>query len=174
MDLKKNLCDNIKECELKIGYREAEIGLYYPESSLLELLDTDKDGLEQAISRFTQEVSEELGAVSIVPTQEKGRYCITVPKEGISYVHQTIEASLFLCDFIHEVKLPGKSLAEIIKVFYRYSDAVVVEKDSPKEWAVSFADDSIDPYIYYIEEDAFGLEYHRFTHEAYRFLKEER
>lgn len=35
MDLKKNICDNIKECEIKIGYREEDMNLYYPQASLL-------------------------------------------------------------------------------------------------------------------------------------------
>ena len=42
MDLKKNICDNIKECEIKIGYREEDMNLYYPQASLLELLPAEK------------------------------------------------------------------------------------------------------------------------------------
>ena len=29
-------------------------------------------------------------------------------------------------------------------------------------------DDNIDPYVYHIEQNVFGLEYHRFTRESYK------
>ena len=52
MDLKKNIFDNIKECEIKIGYREEDMNLYYPKESLQELLLTAEENLSQAIAAF--------------------------------------------------------------------------------------------------------------------------
>ncbi len=48
----------------------------------------------------------------------------------------------------------------------------VISKNSPDEWALSFGDDNVDPYIYHIEQNVFGLEYHRFTKAAYRNMME--
>ena len=39
MDLKRNLFDNIKECEMKIGYREEDMNLYL---SLIHISDIAK------------------------------------------------------------------------------------------------------------------------------------
>ena len=44
---------------------------------------------------------------------------------------------------------------------------------SPDEWAFSFKDENIDPYIYHIEQSVFGLEYHRFTKESYKKMMNE-
>lgn len=172
MDLRKNLYDNIKECEIKIGYREEEIGLYYPEGSLLELLSTDRAHLSEAVRAFTESVRGELGEVTIAETQEEGRYCITIPPKGVSYVHDHVEESPFLKAFIRDIKIPGNTLEGIIDTFRRFSGDIRIDKEEPKEWAVSFCDAEVDPYVYHIEEDDFGLEYHRFTHAAYERLKE--
>jgi hypothetical protein len=48
----------------------------------------------------------------------------------------------------------------------------VISKNSPDEWALSFGDDNVDSYIYHIEQNVFGLEYHRFTKAAYRNMME--
>lgn len=68
MDLKKNICDNIKECEIKIGYREEEMNLYYPQASLLELLPANKENLSEALAAFCRAAEPELGRMSTVIT----------------------------------------------------------------------------------------------------------
>ncbi len=171
MDLKRNLLDNIKECEMKIGYCEEEIGLYYPLSSLLELLATDEAHLKDAIEDFVERNQKELGEVVIAETTEKGRYCITVPAKGVRFVHEHVQESPFLKAFISEIQKPRNTLEKILETFHQFSEDICVEEEKEHEWAVSFADGEMDPYIYHIEEDAFGLEYHRFTKDAYEFLK---
>ena len=58
-------------------------------------------------------------------------------------------------------------------LFRRYSNEVIINKMSPDEWAFSFKDENIDPYIYHIEQSVFGLEYHRFTKESYKKMMNE-
>ena len=41
------------------------------------------------------------------------------------------------------------------------------EPDARGFW---FADGQPDPYVYHVEEDDFGLEYHRFTRKSYEAL----
>ena len=74
--------------------------------------------------------------------------------------------------FLKEIQIPGRKLEDIVQVFKKFSEQVKVERAEPGGWAVSFENPEIDPYIYYIEEDDFGLVYHRFTKEAYGALKE--
>lgn len=59
---------------------------------------------------------------------------------------------------------------DIIALFRRFSDKVVVEQVDEREWAVYFESPEIDAYVYYLEEDEFGLQYHRFTRESYYCL----
>lgn len=171
MDLRTNLLDNIKECEMKIGYCEEEIGLYYPKTSLMELLATDEVQLQNAIEQFIQENCKQLGTIRIQETTEEGRYCVTVPKIGVRYVHEHVEESAFLRTFLKDIRKHGNTLEGILDTFYQFSKDVLIEKEHQHEWAISFADTTIDPYIYHIEEDGFGLEYHRFTQDAYELLK---
>ena len=48
MNLEQNLYDTVREWQLKLGYQREEMRLYYPEESLLELLDTTKEALPEA------------------------------------------------------------------------------------------------------------------------------
>ena len=44
MNLEQNLYDTVREWQLKLGYQREEMRLYYPEESLLELLDGGQAG----------------------------------------------------------------------------------------------------------------------------------
>lgn len=171
MDLRQNIIDSVKECEIKLGYREEAISLYYPESVLLELLSATEETLPKAILEFCASASGEFGKVSIMETNESGRYQINIPKEGVAFVHENVETSSFVKDFVETIHRPGMTKEAIITLFQKYSDGVVVEQAGKKEWAVYFSDPQIDAYVYYIEEDDFGLQYHRFTKESYEVIK---
>ena len=172
MNLEKNIFDTVKEWELKIGYRREDIRLYYPEESLLELLGTETMGLQEEIDRFCHKMYKNLGRVEIEETEEKGRYCIKVSSEVVEYIHRNIPENVFLKTLLTVVTTPGKKLEDALAVFKKFSGDVEIEKIKEHEWAVSFTDPGIDPYVYYMEEDDFGLEYHRFTKEAYSRLSE--
>ena len=172
MDLKKNICDNIKECEIKIGYREEDMNLYYPQASLLELLPAEKENLSEALAAFCRTSEPELGKLTIKETEEKGRYCIHVPSAGVKYVHENLEDSPFLKAFLAEIFKPGNTVEDMIKIFQSFSQDIIIEKVDEQEWGISFQNPEIDPYVYYLEQDAFGLQYHRFTRQAYDALKD--
>lgn len=172
MDLKTNICDSIKECEVKLGYQEKPIRLYYPESTLLELLQAEHNTLSEKITWFCQTQAEIFGGITIAETQEKGRYCIDISAKGVKYVHKNITVSPFMTAFIQEIHKSGTKKEDIVKLFYKFSENIVVEKMEEKEWGVYFRDGIPDAYVYYIEEDDFGLQYHRFTRETFERLKE--
>lgn len=173
MDLKRNIYDNIKECEIKIGYREEDMNLYYPQESLLELLPADKENLSEEIAAFCMAAEQELGKMTIKETEEKGRYCIHIPSAGVRFVHENVEDSPFLKAFLSEIFRPGNTVDDILKIFKSFSQNINMEKIDEHEWGISFQDSKIDPYVYYLEQDAFGLQYHRFTKKAYDALKED-
>ena len=71
MDLKTNICDSIKECEIKLGYQEETIHLYYPENTLLELLEATPENLHQKTDSFCKLQAGLFGKITIEETQEK-------------------------------------------------------------------------------------------------------
>lgn len=173
MNLERNLIDNVLECELKLGHEENPISFYYPVTSLLELLKCDENGLKAAISDFVAEEQNRLGNVRIKELpKEKGRYEVTVPAAGVKWVHENFQPSEFMSRFVTEIKRPGNTLEDMVELFRNFSPDVEVEKVCEEEWAVSFKKREIDPYVYHIEQNEFGLEYHRFTKEAYRKMME--
>jgi len=170
MDLKRNILDSVKECEIKLGYRQEAVSLYYPKNVLKELLSATDDDLQECINGFCQSVARELGEVCIMETQEAGRYQVVIPEKGVAYVHENVEAGAFMKAFVENIYKPGMGRDGMIALFRQFSDKVVVEQAGEKEWAVYFESPEIDAYVYYMEEDEFGLQYHRFTRESYREL----
>ena len=70
------------------------------------------------------------------------------------------------------VRMPADNTVEdMIKIFQSFSQDIIIEKVDEQEWGISFQNPEIDPYVYYLEQDAFGLQYHRFTRQAYDALK---
>lgn len=174
MNLECNLIDNVLECELKLGHEENPISFYYPVTSLTELLHCEETELASAIPEFLAEEQNRLGNVRIKELpKEKGRYEVAVPAAGVKWVHENFQPSEFMCRFVTEIKRPENTLEDMVALFRLFSPDVEVEKVSEEEWAVSFKEGEIDPYVYHIEQNEFGLEYHRFTKEAYMKLMKE-
>lgn len=170
MDLERNICDTIKEWEIKIGYCRQNMELYYPESSLMELTGVKKEELKEALNSFCRTVKEKLGDLVIYETREKGRYCIHIPAKGVEYVHKTVKENLFLPAFLKIIKTPSSTLLEAEIVFRSFDKNVLIEKRKEDEWAFWFSNEKIDPYVYFVEQDEFGLQYHRFTKQSYKML----
>lgn len=166
--LEKNICDTLKEWELKIGYSKEPVELYYPKESLCSLLGlAEEDLLKEALASFCKEVKGRLGELRISGSQKN--YCIRIPEDGSRYVKDHIKASPFLVKFLEAVRQPECSLASVEQVFCEFSGRVVKEKEE-KAYIFYFEDAGIDEYVYCVEEDAFGLQYHRFTREDYQAL----
>lgn len=171
MDLERNLIDNILECEIKLGHASLAISFYYPKNSLFELLDCIEQDLDKKIKEFQEKELEKLGYIEIKELpNEKGRYGVTIPAKGVDFVSSNYVPTDFMKSFVHEIKKTGSTLDSMKKFFEQFSEDVVVEKVNNEEWAIWFQDESIDPYVYYIEQNLFGLEYHRFTKKAYEEL----
>lgn len=168
MDLEKNLIDNSLECELKLGYANTPVSFYFPITSLMELLECDESGIDFAIEQFLKRELTRLGKVIIKEQEnEKGRYAVMIPVEGIRWVHEHFQPTDFMRLLISEINRLGNTLEDIVKIFTHFSSEVDVKKVSEKEWVIRFEDEDIDPYVYHIEQNEFGFEYHRFTREAY-------
>lgn len=173
-NLKKHIIDTIKEWQIKIGYREENMKLYYPAVSLRKLLGlgevTDNE-LCGALAEFAEETKELFGEIRISGGKE--RYCIDIPAQGCRYVAEKIPDPEFLKCFLAEITKTGGSLEGIRRCFSQSADEQgvdYIERDqtgSGMGHVFFFTGDGIDDYIYCVEEDVFGLTYHRFTKAEY-------
>lgn len=167
--LKNNIVDVIKEEQVKLGYRSETIRLYYPLKSLNRFLgqNLDTEAMLAALSSFCDEVKEELGVVEISNAGE--RFCIKIPPDGVDFVHENIDDSEFICEFIRLIEKHGCTMDEVIALFRRFSDKVHVEKAEHGEfdYLIYFEDGKPDNYRYCLTDEGCHIIYHRFTPEDY-------
>lgn len=191
--LQKHIYDTVKEWQMKIGYREESMKLYYPDASLKGLLGLEMDAgaaqLMEALEGFAQSVQTRLGRIRISSDEKKERYCLDIPKEGVAYIAKEVPDSVFLKRFLKVITSPGSTLADVEECFAKTAKEWKIEyqridqkeeglgnvfyfvyrKGQDKECAV----DEIDEYMYCVESDDFGLTYHRFDREDYEKLTKE-
>lgn len=169
--LTQNLIGMVKESQIKLGYTKTPIHLYFPAEAINHLLDTQLSvaELEAQLAQFAKTVEALLGTLTVSVKDEL--FCITVPEKGVEYVHENVETSGFLEEFIACMSRPGHTIEEIIAVFRKYSDQVVIEtpsKDTDEfDYLIYFADGKPDAYRYCIHDEMGQLIYHRFTQKEF-------
>ena len=170
--LEKNITDNIKEAQIKIGFDNRPISLNYMENSLKNLLRIDD--VRIALEKFSVIVRERLGEVTF--REIKDGYCLTISAVGTSYVNN-LDGYEFLTEFINTVRKHGVSVEDVISIFKKYSDTVIIEEKNNNEfnYLVYFPDGIPDEYLYClaVEEEIDGhlhITYHRFIREDYKEL----
>ena len=94
--LKKSIVDAIEEGQLKLGYREETIRLYYPLSSLCTLMHQSMDAAQmtRALTTFSEQVKGELGEIEV--SRKGERFCLAVGPKGAAWVHEHTDPSGFL------------------------------------------------------------------------------
>lgn len=163
--LEENIIDMIKEEQIKLGYRSETIRLYYPLESLNKFLgeECDAEQMKERLTEFSEIEQEKFGAVAV---SGKGkRFCLTIPPQGVDYVHDHVEDSEFLIDFIRTIEKHDCSLEDVIKVFSKYSSGVHVEEMNHSEfdYLIYFEDGNPDNYRYCLTFEGCHATYHRFT-----------
>lgn len=188
--LEKHIIDTVKEWQMKIGCREGSMNLYYPADALAELLelpeavgkaDVQERRLAQALSEFVREAAPRLGQLQI--SHEGERYCFVVPDKGCSYVAQEVPDSEFLGQLLGVITIPGNHLDEVEACFAEYArthGGSYVSQEAHHhglgrvfyfQWEEETLSEAQDPYVYCVEDDEFGLTYHRFTQTEYRRMR---
>lgn len=167
--LEKNITDIIQEEQIKLGYRSESIRLYYPLQSLNRLLDSrcDIPQMTEKLQVFSNLVAKRLGKIEVSHIKE--RFCLTVPPKGVDYVHQHMDGTEFICDFIHTIEKHGCTIQEVLRQFHDHSQHVHVEKVTHGEfdYVVYFEDGKPDDYRYCLTDEGHHIIYHRFTKEDY-------
>lgn len=166
----KNITDNIKEAQVKLGFDGRPISLNYTGNSLKNLLCTDD--IKPALENFAVYARERLGEITF--REIKSGYCITVSSEGTSYVN-SLDGFDFITELVNTVRRHGISFEDVKAVFMKHSGNVVIEEKHNGEfdYLIYFSDGVPDEYFYCIaiEEEIDGhmhVTYHRFTKEDYQ------
>ena len=176
-ELEENIETTIFEGILKLGYnKEESLSIYYDLDLLNYLLHTDfqtKEDCLQNLVEFKDFVRPRLSIIGI--ELEKGRFKVTVPKEGISYIYKHNENNTFLKELIDTVKGHTFSLEDILGIFKKHSDNFVCETIDNEEfqYVIYFKDKALDKFKYCFTFDQMGGYYHRLLDYSYGKLMEE-
>ncbi|MBR3667298.1 MAG: DUF3877 family protein [Ruminococcus sp.] len=170
--LEKNLCDNIYEAQLKLGYDKLPMSLNYMSTSLKHLTGTDVT--EDILLAFADEAENRLGRLTFRPI--KNGFCITIPAEGTEYVHNSIDDRSFMEKLVSAVA-SHCSTEPLMELFRSASSDVVIKEINNEEfrYLVYFPDNIPDEYYYCISEEeeidgSIHASYHRFIREDYEDL----
>ncbi|MCD8085451.1 MAG: DUF3877 family protein [Clostridiales bacterium] len=167
--LEQAVTELVREAQIKMGYQEEAFHLYYPLSALNKLLGTDCDlpQMTRTLQDFAAFAQPRLGKLDIAARD--GRFCLTIPAEGMRYVHEHLDENDFLVQFISVIGRHGATLEEVLAVFYAHSDRVVVRKMEIDDfdYLVYFEDGVPNDYRYCLTVEDCHIIYHRFTREDY-------
>jgi hypothetical protein len=170
--LENNIMDIIIEQQIKLGYREETLRLYYPMESINRLLEVELPihELEIALDGFCQFVSEQLGNVKYSRSDQ--RFCILIPPKGVTYVYHNADNKSFLKELIDIVTGHQCSIEDILAIFNRYSNHVICNKlfNGEFDYLIYFEDGIPDAYRYCIKFEECHVIYHRFTKADYEAL----
>ena len=171
--LEKNLCDNILEAQIKLGYDGRPMSLNYMLTSLRHLIGKkcSQAEMEHILFNFADHVEPKLGNISFRPITNG--FCITVPSEGTAYINSSSDGKEFIRSLIEAVRSHA-GLDEIVGVFRSYSDDVAFSDSDNGEYQylIYFPDGTPDDYRYCIavEDEMDGsthITYHRFIKEDF-------
>ncbi len=174
-NLTKNITDQMKEAQLKLGYAEETTRLIFPLSSLNAILSVNARNAEEmkAILEEAYAVPAELGALSFTVRDE--RIEIGVPPEGARYVNEQVKAPEHLAALIALFRENHHcSLEQIKAVFDACGNDYVCERMPEGEdfdYVFSFSDASVDRYYYCIKMEMGHTVYHRFSKEDFLSLQ---
>ena len=176
----KNMIDQVKELQLKLGYAKETVRLYYPASSLNALLGTtfaeDAAGgraLLEAVRQILKETEKERPGLAGTAISLRGdRFELTIPPEGAEYIHQKEKSSPFLQELVTLFQTNHHStLEEICAVFERASSNGYVCEKMPEEmdfdYVIYFKDALVDEYFYCVKMEMGHTIYLRFMREDY-------
>ncbi len=171
--LKNNMIYVIKENEIKVGYTPNSVGLNYPLDSLNRHLGTDCNEKEMSVllKQFCRLVKDELGDIKV--EMFDGKFYLTVPEKGVTYIHENTEISEFLKEFIDLFRgIDPPMINDILSVFQKYSECVeCINVDNDEfNYIVYFSDGKPDEFIYCIDLDEDHASYHRLTPEDFSAL----
>ena len=168
MTLEKHVIDTVKEWQTKIGTDDAGVRLYYPKASVCGYLklpiEEDSEKICQEAEAYFKKHVPQLRSVEV--TEKADRFCVFVGPEGCDYINREIPVSEFLEGFLKVLKTQDmQQVYGYFEAFAKANGTTVCEEDDEEDLGtvLSFADKNVEPYLYCVTDDQFGITYHRFT-----------
>lgn len=166
VELERSIMDIIHEFEIKLGYSEQVLRLYYPEKTLVRIWGCENEALDGVLAAFSS--NAHLGDVRF-ERQDEGRVCAVVPVEGIRYTHENYDDGGFLEELIRATQDCPGGMNDILAVFEKRGGDVICEyiNNGEFDYLVYFRDGHPDGYRYCFRLHHGHAAYHRFTKEDY-------
>ena len=165
----KNIMDQIKEAQIKLGFAKETTRLDSPVESLTAMLGIHAESDEEMLEALASSDLHDTGLGQLRISAHKGRIEISVPPEGAEYVHEHVGEPVFLKAMIELFRQNHHcSVADIRALFESFSKDYVCEKmpeGSDFDEVLYFKDTSVDSYYYCVKEEMGHTIYHRFTKE---------
>jgi len=168
----RSIIDQVKESQLKLGYADETVRLYYLASSMALLCGregdpnaADAEELAHALSSASELRVTPLGSLSFEAVRGN-RVCVRVPPEGVRHVHEQVPAPPFLEALIALFADGGHcGRADVEGLFARFGpfSCTDMPADAGFDYMVRFDDPAIDPYRYCFKEEMGHTIYHRFA-----------
>lgn len=179
LTLYRHICDNVLEVIEKIGFTATALHYNYPPRTLATLLgdrEMGPDALVAALDRFCREHAATLGRLSWRYRPEDDIYTLTLPAEGVCYLHTHEQCPPFTRELIALSRTPMVSRDEIRALFARYAgEDGYVSCPAPEgefDEVLRFPPSAIAAasercYLYCMEYGEEHCEYHRLLPEDY-------
>lgn len=186
LTLYQHVCDNVLEVMEKIGFTAAALHYNYPPRTLASLLgdrEMSPRALTAALDRFCQQHTEALGTLTWRYRPQEDVYTLTVPAEGVSYLHAHEQCPPFTRELIALSLTPLIGRAEVHALFARYAGADgYISRPAPEgdfDEVLGFPPSATTTvsercYLYCMEYGEERCEYHRLLPEDYGELYGER
>lgn len=173
--LKENISDMISEEQAKLGYMKEAIRLYYPLSSLCNILEikTDIKGMLNELSGFSDYVKEQLGEVEI--SHIKDRFCFLMSPKAAEYIHLNKKESDFIYKLIELAAAHDTTMQQIKDLFGKQKDECIIENINTEDFDVLIRfRNSKDKYYYCFKDEGAHIIYHRFLPQDYNDMFSEK
>ncbi|MDE6698480.1 MAG: DUF3877 family protein [Lachnospiraceae bacterium] len=179
--LVKNIIDQIKEAQIKLGYMRESMRFYYPLSSVNAMLNMDFKSTGELTSFInSKNILDNTIIGKLLLSVHDDRIEVSVSADGVTYVYENIPDPPFLRDIINFFATHHNAgIDEIRSIFEKYGNDYVCEGMPAGEdfdYVMYFKDKSIDEYYYCIKNEMHHTIYHRFSKVDFQMLvcKEEK
>lgn len=163
-----NIIDQVQEMQLKLGFANESVSLYYPYDSIRFLLETD--AADSEIPALLESILPE----GITTKITKSRVVVTLSPAVVSNIYENHPPTGFLRDIIALFsKHHGITLEDVAEVFEKYSpdyEQITMPEGSDFDYVFHFKNPEIDSFYYCIKDEFGHMIYHRFIESDYKGL----
>lgn len=169
----KNIIDQVQEMQLKLGFADESVSLYYPYDSIRYLLESDLP--DEALPSVLEDVIRSSGLGEILLKSTKNRVVVTLTPSAVAHIHNNYPPTDFLKEIITLFsKHHGITVDDISSVFKKYNSdyrLIKMQPGSDFDYVFYFSDGQPDDFYYCVKDEFGHMIYHRFIKSDYEALR---